>query len=311
MLVQRCKRLKKQSGITLKLPLILSNFTTMLLAFYITAFLQGKPLSRKIFLKPPKEADTLLVWLLKKAVYGLTDAGRHWYNRVKEEFLSLGLTVSRVDKAVFYFIKDNTCHGIIVAHVDDFLFGGDEMFHNDIILQIRRIFVIGLEESKGMKYLGLEINQVDSGIHLSMDEYIESIMPLQVRNEDKSKCLEKSEYNEFRQLIGQVNWCATQIRVDICFNNCRLSNATAKPCISDLLFANKTVKCLKSTDLSIVFSPMSGNRITLLVFCDASFANLPSGGSQGAYVSLHCRLTIDMFHCRLTRKCQRGIMAKP
>ena len=86
-----------------------------------------------------------------------------------------------------------------------------------------------------------------------MDEYIESIMPLQVRNEDKSKCLEKSEYNEFRQLIGQVNWCATQIRVDICFNNCRLSNATTKPCISDLLFANKTVKCLKSTDLSIVF----------------------------------------------------------
>ena len=35
-----------------------------------SAFLQGKPLTRNVFLKPPREADTEAIWKLKQAVYG-------------------------------------------------------------------------------------------------------------------------------------------------------------------------------------------------------------------------------------------------
>ena len=49
------------------------------------AFLQGQPLERDIYLRPPKQAkckDTL--WKLQKAVYGLDYASRYWYMRVKD-----------------------------------------------------------------------------------------------------------------------------------------------------------------------------------------------------------------------------------
>ena len=55
-----------------------------------TAFLPGKLLEREIFLKPPKEANTKKLWKLGKCVYGLNEASRYWYERVKEEFLKVG-----------------------------------------------------------------------------------------------------------------------------------------------------------------------------------------------------------------------------
>lgn len=67
-----------------------------------TAFLQGNPLQRDIFLKPPKEAGTNMVWKLHKAVYGLNEASRSWYNRVKDELIKTGFTCSKYDEALFY-----------------------------------------------------------------------------------------------------------------------------------------------------------------------------------------------------------------
>ena len=39
-----------------------------------SAFLQGQPINREIFLKPPKEAGTDKLWKLLITVYGLRDA---------------------------------------------------------------------------------------------------------------------------------------------------------------------------------------------------------------------------------------------
>ena len=56
-----------------------------------TVFLQGKLLERQIFMKPPKEANTKKLWKLGKCVYGLNEASRYWCERVKEEFLKVGM----------------------------------------------------------------------------------------------------------------------------------------------------------------------------------------------------------------------------
>ena len=58
------------------------------------AYLQGNPITRDVYLKPPEEFFNGSVWKLKKTVYGLSDAARQWYLRVKGELLKLGMTVS-------------------------------------------------------------------------------------------------------------------------------------------------------------------------------------------------------------------------
>ena len=99
-----------------------------------SAFLQGMPLSRSVFLKPPKEAKTELVWKLNQAVYGLTDASTHWYDKVRSELLMCGMKVSMLDAAVFYYHENNVLHGIFLSHADDFLFSGSIHFKEKIDL---------------------------------------------------------------------------------------------------------------------------------------------------------------------------------
>ena len=70
-----------------------------------TAFLQGNPLDREIFVKPPKEANTNKIWKLKKAVYGLNEASRHWYDRVHTELSKTGMIRSKYDEALLFWKK--------------------------------------------------------------------------------------------------------------------------------------------------------------------------------------------------------------
>ena len=100
-----------------------------------SAFLQGKPINRTVFLKPPKEANAdNFLWELKKAIYGLMDAGRQWYLKVLQVLEGLNVKMSIYDEALFYWIDPNSrLAGIIALHVDDFFFAGSSLFYSDVI----------------------------------------------------------------------------------------------------------------------------------------------------------------------------------
>ena len=52
------------------------------------AFLQGDVLERDVYSKPPTDiCPSSEVWKLKRCIYGLNDASRAWYKKVKKEML--------------------------------------------------------------------------------------------------------------------------------------------------------------------------------------------------------------------------------
>ena len=51
-----------------------------------TAFLQSKSIQRRMLIKPPKEAMSKAVWLLRKPVYGLADASKEWFLTAKRVY---------------------------------------------------------------------------------------------------------------------------------------------------------------------------------------------------------------------------------
>ena len=128
-----------------------------------SAFLQSNDINRDVFVKPPKESgeDTDIVWKLKKTVYGLGDAARAWYLSVKEKLLKLGAKPSSYDPAVFRWHHEETLAGVICIHVDDFLFGGNDMFIENVVNPLSQSFVIGTEHENAFKYLGVDIKQED------------------------------------------------------------------------------------------------------------------------------------------------------
>ena len=72
--------------------------------------------------------------------------------------------------------------GIIVSHVDDFLYGENSYFLKTGILKLREIFKIHSEKEEKFKYLGLAVSQNRLGIELSLQNYISGMKEM-----DKSK----------------------------------------------------------------------------------------------------------------------------
>ena len=55
-----------------------------------TAYLQGKVIDRYIIVRPSSEAKTDKLWKLNKAVYGLKDPARVWYDTVVDLIYNTG-----------------------------------------------------------------------------------------------------------------------------------------------------------------------------------------------------------------------------
>ena len=126
------------------------------------------------------------------------------------------------------------------------------------------------------------------GITVNQSIYAENIQNLNVDRGNKTKILSEKEKEPLRSAIGQLGWLGNQTRPDISSNICQLSSAYKNATMSDVIFANKTIKRVKSDKISLNFPKLKLDEMKLEVHSDASFNNLPNGGSQGGYIVLLC-----------------------
>ena len=67
------------------------------------AFLQSRTLERDVFVEPPPDIKKqAVIWKLKKPLYGLYDASRKFWLRVKNMLMAIGLKVMEGDEAFYY-----------------------------------------------------------------------------------------------------------------------------------------------------------------------------------------------------------------
>ena len=250
-----------------------------------SAFLQGQKMERDVFLKPPPEANTSDVWHLKKCVYGLNEAARKWYLRLSEELAKLGVMKSKYDGAIFYWRKDNQIGGIMTAHVDDFFWAGTEEFKTSIVSKLTDIFKISSEQKASFKYIGIQISQEKSKIRLNQDAYIRNIKEVRTNGEGyRWRQVDPEGKEEFRSIIGQLIWISSQTRPDLAYTSCELSNSYKNAVGDDLRRANKAIVKAQHCSIQLNFSNIKIEESRLVIFSDASYRNLPDGGSQGGFI---------------------------
>ena len=252
-----------------------------------TAFLQGKDMERTVYLKPPPEANSDKLWLLNKCVYGLGDASRSWYLRIREEIIKSGGEVCQLDQGLFLFHDSNQIlYGIIICFVDDMLYGGTTDFEQKIIGYIRNIFEISSEHNKAFTYIGIGIEQYpDKSIVINQDSYIDHISPIKIPCGRKmDDILSSDETTSYRKLVGQLNWACGITRPEIGFEVCHASTKSKEPTTLDVHRLNKVVKQIKDNKNVITFPALDKTKARIEVYTDASFNNLPKNGSQGGHV---------------------------
>ena len=276
----------QKESLRLLLCILAANSWTLHTMDIKSAYLQGIPLDRELYMSAPKEAATQKLWRLRKCTYGLSDAGRHWYIKVVTELKSLGATQPRLDQALFVWYNTvGDCDGIMAIHVDDFIYGGTSSFINNTVSHLRTLFKVGLEESGGMKYLGISISQHATGIQLSTDAYCSSLNEILDVGTDKDRRLNEAETRTLRHVSGQLNWVTTQTRPDVAYDNCIVGNSITKATVRDVTIANKAIRKAKARLVSLNYSvDFDLKSIRIIGYTDASFGNLSDGGSQGAFI---------------------------
>ena len=127
------------------------------------------------------------------------------------------------------------------------------------------------------------------------DEYVKKLNHIPLRNDrtldDK---LSPAEVTQARQLIGQLNWLATQTRPDLSYDVSALSSLLKLENTDCVRQINRTVKKVKK-EKSQIDIPSLGNPslIQIVAYSDASFANLNDGGSQGVSSFFYWVITTD------------------
>ena len=261
------------------------------------AYLQGDDITREVFLRPPVEFDNGKIWKLKKTVYGLCDAARAWYMRVKSVLIELGVQKCPLDNSLFFWHVNGVLKGVICIYVDDFLFAGTKEFVEKIIMRFMKKFQIGNTGNVNFTYVGLRINSYNDGLTLDQDHYIKSLSSIIISKEralNKSDDLNKKELAAFRTLVGQLSWISTHTRPDIAFETCEFGSLFTGAKVSDLMRLNKLVERVKNISVHLYFPRLeSTKKYTIKCFTDASFRNLQNEGSQAGFIIFVCETEED------------------
>ena len=178
------------------------------------AFLQAKKLDREVFVRPPDDIKKEgKIWKLLKPLYGLDDASRKFYLKVKETLQELGLKTLPGDDAFYYENKNGVLMGMNLSHVDNFTIAGEDEFVERIVNGIsRKLYLkvketlqeLGLKtlpgddvfyyENKNGKLMGLNLSHVDDFTIAGEDEFVERI----VKGIERKFTVSKVEKDEFR-----------------------------------------------------------------------------------------------------------------
>ena len=139
-----------------------------------------------------------------------------------------------------------------------------------------------------LKYLGLNISQGLHGISVSTEAYGRSLQePFSEKSHtSRNEGFTDEEVGVLKKFCGQVNWLSTQGRPDISFESCYLANSLKSNDSRVFHHANKLVRKVHNQQIGLNFpSNFDLQSCSVVTFCDASFANLLNGGSQGGFLS--------------------------
>jgi transposase InsO family protein len=254
-----------------------------------SAFLQGDKLTRKVFVKPPKESNLKnKLWRLKKCLYGLKDASRQWYLRLKTTLKKNKFQKSIYDGGLFFIIENNTLIGVVGIHVDDFLAAGTDHFMKVILTNVLKEFLVGKAEDQTFMYTGTKITQDDQGITVDQTEYVQNleIFDLDPEKLRMNRLMDQTEMTNLRQYCGSLNWAVGTSRPDLSFQMIDLSTNFKGGKVSALKKAHSVMKQLKKKTAYIRISHLNNfNDCELWCYSDAAHRNLNDGtDSAGGYI---------------------------
>ncbi|UYV68769.1 hypothetical protein LAZ67_6000770 [Cordylochernes scorpioides] len=252
-----------------------------------TAFLHGD-LDKELYMELPEGLHTKQtneVCKLKKAIYGLKQAGRSWNTKIASTLIKNNFKQSIVDPCLFTKNEEN--HPIyLILYVDDMLLASDsEIIIQNTVKTLEKEFEIK-NLGDPTQFIGIEISRNREGeLLLSQKNKIQELVERYNLQEAKPTFTPmESGYPgisdvkllpnnvQYQQLIGSLLYLSVVSRPDIAAPVCILSSRNQNPRNCDWNAAKRIVRYLKTTkELELRISNQKPP--TLEAYSDATWAS--------------------------------------
>ena len=262
-----------------------------------TAFLNGV-LEEEVYAEQPPGYELGgpgLACRLHKSLYGLRQAPRAWYERLRSVLEAMGLRPSPVDPGLF--IGEGKDPVYVLVYVDDLLIASKSVSQIEWVkrglsaaFQVHDVGVASF-------YLGLEIkrDRAQRTITISQPRYVLDLLtkygmngangrrvPMEagLKLSDIGTPLEVSEH-KYSELVGSLLYLSVCTRPDIAFAVGALARHMSKPTTEHWAAAKGVLRYLAGTkNVGIKFS----GPLELVGYCDADLAGAKGRRSTGGYV---------------------------
>ncbi|GKC22526.1 putative ribonuclease H-like domain-containing protein [Tanacetum coccineum] len=143
-----------------------------------SAFLYGKIEEEVYVCQPPGFEDPDFpdrVYKVEKALYGLHQAPRAWYETLSTYLLDNGFQRGKIDKTLF-IRRDKGDILLVQVYVDDIIFGSTK---KSLCTEFEKMMHKKFQMSSMGEltfFLGLQVKQKEDGIFISQDKYVTEIL---------------------------------------------------------------------------------------------------------------------------------------
>ncbi|GKB28000.1 putative ribonuclease H-like domain-containing protein [Tanacetum coccineum] len=223
------------------------------------------------------------VYKVEKALYGLHQAPRAWYETLSTYLLDNGFHKEQIDKTLFIKIFKGDIL-LVQVYVDDIIFGSSRKSLCTDFEQImhKRFQMSSIGELTF--FLGLQVKQKNNGIFISQDNYVGEILKKfgfsSIRTTstpmETYKALAIDEEGEdvdvylYRPMIGSLMYL-TSSRPDIMFSVCSCLRFQVQPKVSHMFAVKRIFRYLKGRPKLGLWYPKDSPFI-LEAFSDSDYA---------------------------------------
>ena len=247
------------------------------------AFLQGEKLDRTVFVKPPPDEykkNPGIIWKLNKCLYGLNDASRNFYYRVRPLLEQNGFKISGQDEAFWYKNENGVLKGMVAIHVDDFIISGPHEFRIAVIDMVKDNLTVSKIEHSRFRFTGIDIDRrSDGSVKVSMEVYVNQMQEIS----DFRKCLatdaiDAAELNIYRGYVGKFLRLAQNVRPYMAQTALEMATKTTRATMKDYKYINTVVRTAKSRVNAVIYNKVAQREdLVVKAVCDASYyASMPA-----------------------------------
>jgi Reverse transcriptase (RNA-dependent DNA polymerase) len=245
------------------------------------------------------EKDGTLTVRILKAIYGLGESSRQWYEHLSNTLGTIGYSRLHYDASVCTLRRpDGQLSSVLCSHVDDLLVIDFEPWVKDRLVDCltKAYGKVRQQDSASLVYVGVNLQRSPAGFTLDQRQLIDGleypILGKTSSNAAPSDLVESpiasapaKSMEQFRSTLMKILYVATKTRFDILFPVTVLASRQASPTERDEQALSQLVQYLKQTrDIGLRIEPRAP---ILTASADASYACHSDGAGHSGMV---CRL---------------------